>query len=158
MGIYDEKKFAFPGLKLDPSKKYVQVIAIAIALIVLLVVVSTASNFLKPDPFKLMFSNNPLDLSKEYNSMLKVKISNVTGERAENVIVRVSPEDNVSLLVFPTEQEIPVLEKGGERELLFTIRPDPRIDILQGAYKIKVSTVLNGEEYSKSAKVYIRTV
>ncbi len=158
MGIYDENKFVFAGLKIDPSQKLFKYIATAIAVVIIaIIVLSVGSNLLKPDPFRLIFSKNPLDLSKEQNVLLKIQITNITEEKAENVLVKIVPEDNVSLLVFPIEETIAVLGKGETRELLFTIRPDPRSEILTGQYKINIYAVINGEEFSKQSKIYIKT-
>ena len=150
MGIYDERKgLRFPDIG-SGNGSLLKYAGTALAIILALAVLFFAvQEMLKPQPFTLIFSKNPLDLSKEYSTVLKVRLKNITGEKAENVLVKVVPEDDVSMLVFPKEKTVEVLGTGETRELLFTIRPDPRAEILPGAYKIKVKTELNGKVFEE---------
>ncbi|MAG21707.1 MAG: hypothetical protein CL943_00175 [Candidatus Diapherotrites archaeon] len=149
MSIYDENKtFNFPTVKVSLKQFKYPLLAI-IVLIVVLALLFSLAEFLKPKPLEVSLAPNPLDLttSTESSSLLNVNVFNTDSTTVSSVVVKVEEVGSNKLIIFPVSRRIDSMAPGTSRELkAFVLRPDPTKEIQSGSYKVRISLSINGQE------------
>jgi len=157
MGIYETKTGKVPLPELSKKQLALFVIAI-IALLFLLFFAMALSEALKPRAIVSSLSPNPLGLSKQQSTVLKVRVFNPSGEAAEKALVRAEPIASDSIIVFPPAHIIPKLGSNEFRDVIFSLRPNPSTKISPGSYKIKIMLLLGGKEFTEEVVLTIKAV
>ena len=161
MSIYDGNSFSLPSVNISLKQLKVPLMAI-VGIIVVIAIVFSVAEFLKPRPLSLSISPNPLDLT-EFSwstSLLEVKVVNTFNETVSNVVVKVEEVGSNQLFVFPESRRIESMAPGTKQELkLFVVRTDPNKQINSGSYKLRVSLSIEGEEkYSEELILEVKAV
>ncbi len=154
MGLYD-KKFGF-NFAFDVRILKWPAIIIAVVLVIALLTIAVGSLF-QQKAIELQYTNNPLDLSAAKNALLSIKITNITEQDANGVIINVEAADAESIIVYPEESEALSLAKGESRIFTVAIKPNPAKEVLSGDYAIAVSAEINGEKFESKSFLAIKT-
>ena len=161
MGIYDQGKVKLDlGFGFSFKQFKYPIIGLAAVILVLAVTLLLILPALQPQPIEAALDPNPLDLAKgQTNSFLTVTVNNVMDATAKNVVVTVGAVAAESLVIFPTSRTIDTLGKGENRTLNpFSIRPNPNATVYSGSYDLVVSTTINGQQFSKTVTLKLKTV
>ncbi|MEM0360652.1 MAG: hypothetical protein QXK06_04940 [Candidatus Diapherotrites archaeon] len=145
MGLYEE---GF-GLELSKAKKKAFFLVLVFALIVLALMVLFIA--FQPKPIALSLHDNPLRLKEKRFTVLNATITNTTGAKASNVIVKAEAEDNQSIIIGTSSSDtetISLIENGLNRKVNFLVWP--KDGIKEGEYGIKVLAKINGQYFEES--------
>ncbi|MEI8364640.1 MAG: hypothetical protein WCF78_04250 [archaeon] len=140
-----------------------------IAIIVLVVIVggylTTYINFpyFGGSNLSAKFSDNPLVLSKNTNTMLEITVKNDSEMDSTNSIVTVTPVED-SLVVFCPDSNsadnrtitISKIASGNTRTIYCDIRYTEITTILEGTYSFDIKYLLNEEQSFKRVKLAVR--
>ena len=157
MSIYGTptKKAPIPEIS---KKQLLLFAAIIVVLAVFFALATIVSEFLKPKPITASFTLNPLDLSKEQSTVLKVRVFNPAQETVENALLSLQPVDGESLIVFPSAQSIPAIGSNEFREYSFSVRPNPSTKIASGNYKLKIILKIGSTEFTEETVLTIKAI
>ncbi|MBN2067435.1 MAG: hypothetical protein JW744_03135 [Candidatus Diapherotrites archaeon] len=162
MGLYDSAKGLNLNFKFAFSWKKAKypVLGIAAAIIAIALVFLVVLPALQPKPIEAVLNPNPLDLARERNSFLTVKLNNVTGETARNIVVEVETEASDAITIFPKSKTISTLGKGETRVLedAFVVSPNPASQAYTGTYIITIKTSINGLDAEKQVSLELKAV
>lgn len=100
---------------------------------------------------------NPISLSANDSTILRVHVFNPTAQMAQNTIVQVQAPSAPQLSISPKQQTIPLLGSNETRALEFLILPLDTASnpFTPGIYVIQVSTQLNGIAYQNQVQISI---
>ena len=154
MGLYD-KKFGF-NFAFDARMLRWPAIIIAVVLVIALLAIAVNS-LVQQKAIELQYTNNPLDLSSAKNALLGIKITNITEQDANGVIINVKAADAESIIIYPEESDALTLAKGESRIFTVAIKPNPAKEVLSGDYAISVSAEINGEKFEAKSFLTIKT-
>ncbi|MDP6670351.1 MAG: hypothetical protein QGI60_00870 [archaeon] len=148
MSIYDGNSFSMPSVNISLKQLKVPLMAL-IGIIIVIAIVFSISEFLKPKPLSLSISPNPLDLTdfSWSTALLETKVVNTFNETVSDVVVKVEEVGSSQLFIFPASRRIESMAPGTKQELKpFVVRTDPNKQINSGSYKLRVSLSIGGEE------------
>ncbi len=148
MSIYDESKFSLPSVNISMKQLKAPLMAI-VGIIVVIAVLFSVAEFLKPKPLSLSISPNPVDLTdfEKSSASLRITVVNIEPGTLSNVVVKVEEVGSSQLLIFPDSRKISAMAPGTEQDLApFIVRPNPNKQINSGSYKLRVSLSVGGEE------------
>ncbi|MCX6802675.1 MAG: hypothetical protein NT067_06215 [Candidatus Diapherotrites archaeon] len=123
-------------------------VALFVLVILALLVIIIA---FQPKPIVLTLHDNPLRLKEKQYTILNAVITNITGEKAADVSVRAEAEDRQSIIIGTAgsdSEKITVIESGLNRKVNFLVFP--KTGIKEGNYRIKVTTLINGQPFEES--------
>ncbi len=150
MGIYDQAYN--PGFNPGDLAKYAKYLAVIALLLVLYLGFTQVQEAFKPRALELRLAKDKIKPTE--NVTLSVKVTNVSGADARDVVLLVKARDNQSISITPlTTKIVPSLPANEWRQLDFLV--DPVGTIAPGGYTLDVQTVLNGKPYAANAVVNV---
>ncbi|MDO8428115.1 MAG: hypothetical protein Q7S92_02785 [Candidatus Diapherotrites archaeon] len=152
MGLYKE------GMDIDFSK--IKWILLALAIVLILAgLYFTLTELLKPNALQISLEQNPLLLSQKDFTKLKVTVSNVTQETAQNVLVTVKPIATEALLIdgqTENTKSFGIIATNENRKDEFLIRANPGKTVLAGDYKLLAETTINGQYFKQEITLTVQ--
>ena len=144
--------------ELDKPRKFdlglVKYIAIAIIIVIVALVIyfnlPGLGNTFDSGPLQINFAKNPVQAGE--STLMSVKLINNSEFDLNNLVVEAAAIDSASINVFPSVQNVSILEKQTEKSLEYSVQP--KNGILKGSYAIELKTVFNGKAIVK--RVFIK--
>ncbi len=157
MGIYNGKKSSSVSAPAIGSKSLFLVGAIIVVAVALFFAIAVVPDFLKPKSIVSFFTLNPLDASKEQNTVLKVRVFNPLDETVQNASLSVLPVAADDLIVYPQSQIITTFGSREFREFSFSVRPNPGKKVSPGTYRIRLVLEIRGQKFEDETVLVIKT-
>lgn len=153
MGLYDSS----PGVNLSIDFGKIKFLLIAIAVILVLAFVFIFINSLiQPKALSFALDKTQIKFGGNDFATLKVKVANVTGQEASNVLVEVNAKSGVLIDSQSTAvKTIKLIGINETREIEFALRANPDEKILPGDYTVNVKTSINEIEFEESFSIKI---
>jgi len=160
MSLYSEGMF-------DGKWKKIIIISVIVIAVIIGLYFTTYINYegvgLGGNNLSASFSNNPLILSKNKNTILEVTLKNNSEVDATNSILEITPVED-SLTVFCADSNtkdnrtviISKMGAGNERIVYCDIRYSEVDKILEGTYSFDIKYTINDINYFKRVKLAIR--
>ena len=149
MGIYDDG-FDF-DLRYGKIKKPLFFIGLAAVLVVVLFVLISSVDMIKPKAVEMKFSDATISSSDQ--TTLFITITNLENVDASDVLLTVEAADKESIAVSPAKEEIDILEKNGKRIYEFVVNPVGSIP--QGTYIVRATLKIKEKVYDSEIALRI---
>lgn len=153
MGLYDSG-FDF---RFGEAKKIAFSLGIGVLAVILVVLVLFfAGQFLRTEPLQFRFEKNPIKTGEQ--TKVFITVTNISGGDLENVPLSLSAKEKAEYDIYALNEKfdgkISQLSKGTSREVTFIINPIGKI--LRGTYTLVARTNLNGVDHVKEATLTVQ--
>lgn len=157
MGIYDNPfETIIKSVTIDP-KKWGKVIAAILLLIILAALGYWIHALSQPQAIQASFDPNPFSIGKDSAAILKVSLTNILPDTAQNVQLSIQTNSK-DILITPKTQMIDFLGSQETRKLEIVVNPaDPESKrFLPGTYSFEIQVVMNNQYFHKTIQLEVR--